>query len=95
MEGRPRHAVTAGRIGLLIVAVGTAWGAVTTAGGGHGLDAVLVAAPAAAAANPHPAQTAPAPNRPAGPERASRDEVRTASLLPRNVLTPARRHAPR
>jgi hypothetical protein len=94
MEGRPRHAVTAARIGLLVVAVGTAWGAVTT-GGGHGLDAVLVAAPAAAAANPHPAGTAPASIRPIGPERVSRDEVRTASLLPGQVLTPARRHAAR
>jgi hypothetical protein len=95
MEGRRRHAVTAGRIGLLVVAVGTAWGAVTTAGGGPGLDAVLVAAPAAAATNPHPAGTARASIRAIGPERVSRDEVRTASRLPSQVRTTARRHAAR
>jgi hypothetical protein len=95
MEGRPRHAVTAGRIGLLVVAVGTAWGAVTAAGAGHSLHAVPVAAPAAAAANPHPAGTAPGPIRATGLERVSRDEGRTASRLPKQVRTTARRHVPR
>jgi hypothetical protein len=95
MEGRPRHAVTAVRIGLLFVAVGTAWGAVTAAGGGHGLDAVLVAAPAAAATNPHPAVPAKAAIRAAGLERVSRDKVRTASRLPSQVRTTARRHTAR
>jgi hypothetical protein len=94
MEGRPRHVVTAGRIGLLVVAVGTAWGAVAT-GGGHGRDAVLVAAPAAVATNPHPAGTAPASIRATRPERVSRSEARTASRLPSHVQTPARRHAAR
>jgi hypothetical protein len=95
MEGRPRHAVTAGRIGLLVVAIGTAWGAMTTAGGGSDLDAVLVAAPAAAPTNPHPAVAAPAPVRPAAPERVSRDQVRAASRLPSSVPTSARTHAAR
>jgi hypothetical protein len=95
MEGRPRHAVTAGRIGLLVVAVGTAWGAMTTAGGGADLDAVLVAAPAAAPTNPHPEATAPASIRPTAPERVSRDGVRAAPRLPSSVPPPARLHAAR
>ena len=90
-DGRLRLAVTAGRVGLLVVAVGTAWGAVTTAGG-HGLGTQLVAAPAIAAANPHPAAL-PAPDvtaRPAVPGSVSRAHVRAPILLP----VPAPRHVP-
>jgi hypothetical protein len=93
MDGQPRHAVTAGRIGLLVVALGTAWGAVTT-GGGHSLGAVLVTAPALPATNPHPVAP-PASVRSTANERASRDEVRTASRLPHSVRMPARRHLAR
>jgi hypothetical protein len=94
MDGRPRHAVTAGRIGLLVVAVGTAWGAMTTAGGGHGLGAELVAAPVSAATNPHPAAPASAPaTRPGAPARVSRDEVRVPVRHRSSV--PARRHVAR
>jgi hypothetical protein len=91
MDGRRRHAVTAGRIGLLVVAVGTAWGAVTTAGGGR--DALVVAAPAVAATNARPVSnpvSSPMPTpsvRPSAPARVSRDGVRTP-------VRPARRHAP-
>jgi hypothetical protein len=93
MHGRPRHALAAGRIGLLVVALGTAWGAVTAGGSGHGAGAVLVAAPAVVATNPRPA-VPPASIRSIAP-RISRDEVRTASRLLRSVRTPARRHARR
>jgi len=82
-DGRGRHAVTAGRlgrIGLLAVAAATAWGAITAAGGGHGLGAVLVAAPAVAATNPHPA-VRPHAVRPAVPQRVSRDAVRVPVRL--------------
>jgi hypothetical protein len=95
MDGRRRHAVTAGRIGLLVVAVGTAWGAVTTAGGGR--EALVVAAPAVAATNARPVSnpvsnpvSSPMPTpsvRPSAPARVSRDGVRTP-------VRPARRHAP-
>jgi hypothetical protein len=91
MDGRRRHAVTAGRIGLLVVAVGTAWGAVTTAGGGR--EALVVAAPAVAATNARPVSnpvSSPMPTpsvRPSAPARISRDGVRTP-------VRPARRHAP-
>jgi hypothetical protein len=91
MDGRRRHAVTAGRIGLLVVAVGTAWGAVTTAGGGR--DVLVVAAPAVAATNARPVSNPvsgpmPTPSvRPSAPARVSRDGVRTP-------VRPARRHAP-
>jgi hypothetical protein len=94
MDGRPRHALAAGRIGLLVVALGTAWGAVSAGGSGHGPGAVLVAAPAVAATNPHPA-VPPASTRSVAPRRISRDEVRAASRLPRSARTPARRHAAR
>jgi hypothetical protein len=91
MDGRRRHAVTAGRIGLLVVAVGTAWGAVTTAGGGR--DALVVAAPAVAATNARPVSnpvSSPMPTpavRPSAPARVSRDGVRTP-------VRPARGNAP-
>lgn len=91
--GRSRIATTAGRVGLLVVAAGTAWGAVTAEAGGHGLGSVLVAAPAVAATNPHPAVPLPS-SRSIAPGRISRNEVRTESRLPRSVRTPARRHAP-
>jgi hypothetical protein len=93
MDGRRRHAVTAARIGLLVVAVGTSWGAATAAGGGH--DVLLVAAPAVAVTNARPV-TGPVSNptptppsvRPSAPARASRDEVRAP-------VRPARRHVAR
>ncbi len=75
--GRPGLVVTAARIGLLVVAVGTAWGAIATAGGGHGQGAVLVAAPAAAARNPHPVATSTSAPRTPTADRVSRDELRT------------------
>jgi hypothetical protein len=85
-DGGHGHAVTAGRlgrIGLLAVAGVTAWGAITAAGGGHGLGAQLVAAPVVAATNPHPASTrSTAAARPGSPQRVSRDEVRVPVRVP-------------
>jgi hypothetical protein len=96
MEGRRQHGVTVGRIGLLIVAVGTAWAAGTTAGGGHDLGAVLVAAPAPVATNPHPAAPSVTDaTRPDAPARVSRDEVRASVRLAHRMSAPARRHVPR
>ena len=90
VDGTPSRTA---RIGLLVVAVGTAWGAVTAAGGGH--DVLLVAAPAVAATNARPmsapvsgAAPTPPSARPAGQARVSRDRVRTP-------VRPARRHVPR
>jgi hypothetical protein len=98
MDGRRRHAVTAGRIGLFVVAVGTAWGAVTAAGGGSAHDVVLVAAPAVAATNARPVSS-PVPAqpsvRPVAPARVSRDELRTPLRLPHRPATPAGRHVAR
>jgi hypothetical protein len=53
-EGRRRVAVTGGRLALLVLATATGWGAITSAGGGHAVGAVLVGAPAFAAVNPRP-----------------------------------------
>jgi hypothetical protein len=92
-DARLRLAVTAGRVGLFVVAIGTAWGAVTTAGG-HGLGAQLVTAPAAAAANQPPAALSPSSPevtaRPAMPAPVSRAHVRAPIPLP----VPVPRHVP-
>ena len=96
-DRRPQRAVTAGRIGLLLLALATCWGAVVAAGDAHGTGAVLVAAPAVAATNPHPTATATAPAaaRLATRQRVSRDEVRAAVEPIGRLRTQARRHAPR
>jgi hypothetical protein len=97
-DGRSRLAVTAGRIGLLVVAVGTAWGAATTAAGSHALGAVLVAAPAVAATNPPSTTTPPAPEitaRSAAPAPVSRAHVRTPLRVPASTRTASRRHVAR
>ena len=95
-DGRSRLAVLAGRIGLLVVAGGTAWGAVSTAAGGHALGAVLVVTPAVIATNP-PSVT-PTPQiaaRPAAPAPVSRARVRTPLPVPASRLTASRRHVAR
>lgn len=99
-DGRPKRAVTAGRVGLLLLAAGTAWGAVAASDGGAGIDGagiggVLVAAPVIVATNPHPTAVPTAAFRPDAADRVSRDQVRTAPRLPRQARTSARRHAPR
>jgi hypothetical protein len=98
MERRRRHAVTAGRIGLSVVAVATAWGAMTAAGGGSAHDVVLVAAPAVAATNARPVSS-PVPAqpsvRPTAPARVSRNELRTLVRPQHRPTAPARRHVAR
>jgi hypothetical protein len=47
VEARRRAGVTAGRLVMLVLAVGTGWGAVTAAGPGHARDVVLAGPPAA------------------------------------------------
>jgi hypothetical protein len=95
-DGR-RLAVTAGRMGLFVVAVGTAWAAITTAAGGHGLGAVLVAAPVVPAPNARPASSAiaAAPVRPEVLVPVSRDRVRTPLRTPAQSPSGARRHVAR
>jgi hypothetical protein len=97
--GRPGLVATAGRVGLLVVAVGTAWGAIATAGGGHGQGAVLVAAPAAAARNPHPVATSTSAPRTPTADRVSRDELRTPIRTParpvQRTAKPSHRHLDR
>jgi len=95
MDGRPRHAVTAGRIGLLVVAVGTAWGAMTAGGGGSRHDVLLVAAPAVAPTNARPVSSpvsspmpTPSSARPTAPARVSRDELRTPVRRPHRCDDP-------